>query len=459
MFYWKLSIKKLSGRKRNIAKARNLVLNGRNLNNAFELTETIEGLNKGMQEAIRLVRSRRIGKSVIRRLRKAHKVCFMLWLNELTTEVDVQNMKIEPEHHGPSITIDSLGDMMEDRLSKNFRFHSVAHLRRLYDGLKFPENFKGSRREKFTGEEVFLYGIYRLSHTETLTSEGVRSLFGFTSDSRASTCFKIFLTFMVENWGYLLTNNMEYWLPMMQGCADSIRAKCATNGCDFADNFCVFAFTDNTMNATCRPGGGPARDRTNAPRNDPDIQRAWYNGWKKLHGMKWQTVDMPNGMNFAVWGAVSCRHNDLFTLLHSDLNNKVRTIQIGKAMQFKIYGDSAYVHLSESHILARHNYEANTPQEVLENRVMSSCREQIEWDYGDIGRYFHLVDYKYVLQMRKMPVASMYLTAMILRNALNCLSPGITSQYFHCNPPTLEHWLAQGPKAKPNIEADFPLPA
>ena len=26
------------------------------------------------------------------------------------------------------------------------------------------------------------------------------------------------------------------------------------------------------------------RDGVDAPRNDPLIQRAWYNGWKKLHG-------------------------------------------------------------------------------------------------------------------------------------------------------------------------------
>ena len=51
--------------------------------------------------------------------------------------------------------------------------------------------------------------------------------------------------------------------------------------------FAMCTFIDNTMNATCRPGGGP--DGRNAPRNDPLIQRAWYNGWKKLHGLKWQT--------------------------------------------------------------------------------------------------------------------------------------------------------------------------
>ena len=46
----------------------------------------------------------------------------------------------------------------------------------------------------------------------------------------------------------------------------------------------VVGFIDNTTNATCHPGGGSARDGIDAPRNDPLIQRARYNGWKKLHG-------------------------------------------------------------------------------------------------------------------------------------------------------------------------------
>ena len=30
--------------------------------------------------------------------------------------------------------------------------------------------------------------------------------------------------------------------------------------------------------------------------------------------MKWQTLDLPNGMNMHVWGPVSLRHNDIWTL-------------------------------------------------------------------------------------------------------------------------------------------------
>ena len=51
-----------------------------------------------------------------------------------------------------------------------------------------------------------------------------------------------------------------------------------------------------------------------------------------------------------------------------------------------------------------------------------------------------------------MPVGAMCLSAMILRNAYNCIHPGLTSQYFYLNPPSLETWLGQGPCARPNIE-------
>jgi hypothetical protein len=94
--------------------------------------------------------------------------------------------------------------------------------------------------------------------------------------------------------------------------AEAIRLKLEQLGCFFPPGtFRVFAFIDNTMNATCRPGGGPARDGAHAPRNDPEIQRAWYNGWKKVHGLKWQTIDLPNGMNLKVDGPFSVRDNDL----------------------------------------------------------------------------------------------------------------------------------------------------
>jgi hypothetical protein len=43
--------------------------------------------------------------------------------------------------------------------------------------------------------------------------------------------------------------------------------------------------------------------------------------------MKWQTVDLPNGMNFNVWGPVSVRHNDIFTFYESGINERITRMQ------------------------------------------------------------------------------------------------------------------------------------
>ena len=58
-----------------------------------------------------------------------------------------------------------------------------------------------------------------------------------------------------------------------------------------------------------------------------------------------------------------------------------------------------------------------------------------------------------------MPVADMYLMAMIMRNALNTLKPNNTSIWYRLKPPTLEQWSEQGPHARPHIVPVIPIPA
>jgi len=101
--------------------------------------------------------------------------------------------------------------------------------------------------------------------------------------------------------------------------------------------------------------------------------------------------------------------------------------------------------IDEGPLSARHQNATTNSRESLENRAMSSCRETIEWAYGDIGRYFKLLDYRYVLKIRKMPVALMCVCAFILRNALVSMNGFNTAEYFNCEPPTFEDWVSQGP--------------
>ena len=179
-----------------------------------------------------------------------------------------------------------------------FRFDNKAQLRQLFQAFEFPLSFRHPDGHVFGGEEVFLAGLFRLHAPNIQGDVSWRTVFGY-DQPQTSRATSLFFLFMVNNWAYLLQDHMEFWLPYMPIFAEKIRAKLASYGCDFEPGeFRVFSFIDNTMNATCRPGGGPRRGGVDAPRNDPLIQRAWYNGWKKLHGMKWQTIDMPNGMNF-----------------------------------------------------------------------------------------------------------------------------------------------------------------
>ena len=110
---------------------------------------------------------------------------------------------------------------------------------------------------------------------------------------------------MISNWGYLVLNNMHFWLPQLGYFAEAIRNK-MTNlvtvayRLDYAPATVVngvflgfrriFGFIDNTINAMCRPGGGPLGEGEQAPRLSKEVQETWWTGWKKLHGLKWHGI-------------------------------------------------------------------------------------------------------------------------------------------------------------------------
>ena len=118
------------------------------------------------------------------------------------------------------------------------------------------------------------------------------------------------------------------------------------------------------MFAFCRPGGN-ITDEEAAECLINEVQEAWWNGWRKLHGMKWQTVILANGMDAHVFGPLPCRRNDLFSLRESNILELMADVQINEPIKYKIFGDSAYYN--------------NEYIGVGDGRGMSSVRETIEW--------------------------------------------------------------------------------
>jgi hypothetical protein len=142
-------------------------------------------------------------------------------------------------------------------------------------------------------------------------------------------------------------------------------------------------------------------------------------------------------MDYHVFGPVFLRHDDLDTYSKSEIQNKIGSSQTGNQIQYRIFGDSAYAVLSSPHIYTRIQHEGYQ-DEALEN-TMSACRQSIEWNYGDLFRFWAFIDFNHSLNIRKSQI-SMYCSAtIILRNSHVTMNGNRTSQFFSCTPPNFEN--------------------
>jgi hypothetical protein len=252
---------------------------------------------------------------------------------------------------------------------------------------------------------------------------------------------------MCNTFGHLVENGIRHFVRDFPEFADAILHDLVRGGCEhLADSSLrVVGFIDNTIIGSNAPGGGPTVDGEDAPRNDPLIQRAFYQGWKKLHGIKLQFVVVPNGMIADMYGPVSCRHHDLWVLAKSHLGARIVDEQRDQIQSegYCVYGDSAY--WPAPGILRRHEYVHRdlTAREVLENRAMASARVEIEHVNKDLKTLFAFIDYKKDLKLRECAyIREMLVTAVLFTNCITCLNGCQSGRRFKMLPPELEEYLA-----------------
>lgn len=192
------------------------------------------------------------------------------------------------------------------------------------------------------------------------------------------------------------------------------------------------------MFAFCRPGGN-TQGGESSPRAPLIVQEVWFTGWKKFHGMKWQTITLANGMDFHhVWGPLSVKWPDAVSLVRSNIYELMRQKLRAVGIPFKIFGDSAFW---------PNDYMST--MDDIPGRGLSSVRETVEWSYKDVKMLWKYCDYKHVLQMRKQPVAKIMFVCMLMRNAYVTMNACQTAEFLDMMPPSLEDWLSQGPCAHP----------
>ena len=71
-----------------------------------------------------------------------------------------------------------------------------------------------------------------------------------------------------------------------------------------------------------------------------NIQKAFFNRWKKHHGLKNQSIEAPCGLSMDLWGPMSFRNHDGELAELSEINDKIAEVQLG---------DEVFIYYLSSH--------------------------------------------------------------------------------------------------------------
>lgn len=186
-----------------------------------------------------------------------------------------------------------------------------------------------------------------------------------------------------------------------------------------------FGFINGTVRQISRPG---------------ENQRIVFNGHKRVHALKFQSVIIPNGLVANLYGPVEGRRNDAGMLKESDLLNVLkRQAYTPRGDALCLYGDPAYPLCP--HMMGPYREAVLTPDMRAFNTAMSELHVSVEWIFGDIAEYFKFIDYKKNLKIGMSAVAKQYIVSALFRNILTCLYGNTTSKFFQLEPPSLLEYL------------------
>ena len=140
-----------------------------------------------------------------------------------------------------------------------------------------------------------------------------------------------------------------------------------------------------------------------------------------------------------LFGPIFGRHHDLIMVRESNINNRMRDLQIGHENQYTMYADKGYVDLT--HLVAAYHGAHLTQPQIQINGVLSLVRVTVEWCFGKIAEYQKYLDFPRAQQMQLQPVGKYYRLGALSMNAHTCLYGSQTSIHFGLKAPSLgEHF-------------------
>ena len=324
--------------------------------------------------------------------------------------LDDCNRKSDPIHlQYPRFTMTSFS---EQEFVTQFCFKR-PDMPALMHSLHLKDNYMGSNGIKWTGEEGLCILLRRLCYPNRLAD--LVPLFG-----RHRTELSVIINDMCNEIYQLHKHRINTinhpWLNFEQ-MAEAVHAKgaCLKN---------CWGFLDGSQMKICRPGDG---------------QEAVYNGHKRQHSFKFQSLMLPTGIIAHFWGPFEGRRHDSAMYFFSGLDEQVSDVYDSHAQQMCIYGDSAYA--ARSYLLTPFKGSNLSPLETQFNGNMSKVRACVEWGFGKISGNFAFLDFHKNLKARLQAVGKYYIVSAILTNAHTCLYGSQTGRYFLLEPPTLDQYF------------------
>ena len=379
----------------------------------------------------------------------------MLYAEDLTVFVRPHTPRFQPKRY------QHLSDINRDDYDSWYGLTPDA-FRRLFVHWRIPEHLQSrTNREIFGGEECVIIFLFHLIKGTTYT-EMARHTFG--GDPRT---FSRMFDVMVDHLYFKFYNkisgiSLDQWIPRYLETCRSLIHNSLANGAlyereyengelvdetyiehhfDF-DTFRIFGFLDDVALPTARPSS--ARDTESAH----DVQRAFYSGYLRKHGLKAQVVWLPIGLIGSVY-ITELRQNDNGVQNLSGLNDYLlellQGIFIGGLFPC-LYCDGIFAILAT--ILPR--FTNPTPEQHLINMRLASPRECIEHLFADFKNLSSLYEATRFqrLRIRGVRVRRMFLVSFFILNCYYCIR-GSRSMYFGYLPPTLEEYLPLGEELSP----------
>ena len=318
----------------------------------------------------------------------------------------------------------------------DFRF-SPGDMPRLIAALELPPSAK-AKGYTFTADEAVSVLLLTLASNASLLK--VNQKFGIKR-ARASAILAWTMQWMHDRWYKpLFVTDFHRWAPHFSTWADAVHRKQGGGGGTYDG---IIGFIDGTFNPTCRP--------------PPLLQRAFYSGYKKKHGVHYQGCLAPCGLLIDLAGPFEGRHSDKYMLNCSEICERLRAglmwavENLGAPERWPygniyFFADAGYNRRLGLHVMYSKppGGELNAEQTRV-NRTLASTRIVNEWIFGRVCSLFPYVAVKTNMKVERENVGIAFSCAAILTNALTCLEGNATSSYFGITPPTLEEYFGNAP--------------